>query len=74
MFGFLSPRRVAAKKLARMIAQKQLARPTFAEARAVEGVAEAGATRAKSGSGGSQLDPLENLLDQELTKYGISLG
>ncbi|HEY6283448.1 MAG TPA: hypothetical protein VIW22_05930, partial [Nitrososphaerales archaeon] len=64
----------AARKLARMIAQKQLARPAFAEARAVEGVAEAGPTGAKSRSGSLQLDPLENLLDQELRKYGISLG
>ncbi|MDA4125672.1 MAG: hypothetical protein OK452_00500 [Thaumarchaeota archaeon] len=32
-FGFLSPRRVAAMKLARTVAQKQLARPALAEAR-----------------------------------------
>lgn len=74
MFGFLSPRRVAAKKLARMIAQKQLARPSLAEARAVEGVAEAGSTGAQAHPEGPQLDPLENLLDQELSKYGLSLG
>jgi hypothetical protein len=67
MFGFLNPRRVAAKKLARMIAQKQIA---------VSGSAlvEPKAARAESTSESPPLDPLESLLDQELRKYGISLG
>ncbi len=65
MLGFLSPKRVAAKKLARIIAQKQPARAALAEAK----VAQVEPT-----SGAPPLDPLENLLDQELRKYGISLG
>ncbi|HEV2225670.1 MAG TPA: hypothetical protein VGR56_02565 [Nitrososphaerales archaeon] len=65
MLGFLSPKQVAAKKLARMIAQKQIVGASLAEPKAV---------RTEPTSGGPPLDPLENLLDEELRKYGISLG
>jgi hypothetical protein len=71
MFEFLNPRRVAARKLARMIAQKQPAKPAPAEAKSSLVEAVSGAEPA---SDISPLDPLESLLDQELRKYGISLG
>jgi hypothetical protein len=70
MFAFLNPRRVAARKLARIIAQKQPVRPPAEAKRAlVESV-----SGAESASGVPPLDSLERLLDQELGKYGISLG
>ncbi|MDA4127640.1 MAG: hypothetical protein OK452_10660 [Thaumarchaeota archaeon] len=67
MFGFLSPRRVAARKLARMIAQKQTAG-------SVSDLVEPKASRAETTSRALPLDPLEIIFDQELRKYGISLG
>ena len=63
MLGFLSPGRVAAKKLARMIAQKQTVGVSLVEPKAAR----------TEPTGAPSLDPLENLLDQELKKYGISL-
>lgn len=67
MFGFLNPRRVAARKLARLIAQKQVAESTSS-------LVEPKAARTEPTSGAPPLDPLESILDQELRKYGISLG
>jgi hypothetical protein len=65
MFEFLNPRDVAAKKLARIIAQKQLVKSPPVEAKVA---------RVESASTAPQFDSLESLLDQELRKYGISLG
>ena len=59
MLGSLSPRRVAARKLARLIAKS---RP-----------AAAPKSELKESVVGPQLDPLESLLDEELRKYGIPL-
>jgi hypothetical protein len=64
MLGFLSPKRVAAKKLARMIAQKQTVGISLVEPKAA---------RTEPTSGAPPLDQLESLLDLELRKYGISL-
>jgi hypothetical protein len=61
MLEFLSPKRVAARKLARMIAQNQPSRP-------VEPIRE------RATAAALQFDPLERLLDEELRKYGLSLG
>ncbi len=63
MFEFLSPRRVAARKLARMIAQRRLPRPAPAE--------EEGRVEAATAAG--QFDALESLLNEELDKYGLRL-
>ena len=65
MFAFLNPRRVAARKLARIIAQKQIARAAPAEVKAA---------LVEPASLAPPLDPLETLLDEELRKYGVSLG
>ncbi len=63
MLELLNPKRVAARKLARMIAQKQPAKPApEAEGRHIEAATAAG-----------QFDALERLLDEELGKYGLRL-
>ncbi len=61
----LNPRRVAAQKLARMIAREQSAR--VSRGGTPERV-EAAAPQAR------KYDALEALLDDELRKYGMSLG
>lgn len=63
MFEFLNPRRVAARKLARLIAQKQLGRRVPSE----EG------KPAESVSAAREFDALESALSDELAKYGIQL-
>lgn len=77
MFESLDPRKVAAKKIARLVEQAYLAKhgPSAARAR--------GEARAKQGkitkmldmvSGEeTQLDSLESLLQRELEKYDLSL-
>ncbi len=63
MLEFLGPRRVAARKLARVIAQRQLAKPAPAgEGGRIEAATEAG-----------QFDALERLLNEELGRYGLKL-
>ncbi len=61
----LNPRRVAARKLARMIAREQSARVSRGE---TAGQVEAAVPQVR------KYDSLESLLDDELRKYGMSLG
>ncbi len=65
MLELLNPRRVAARKLARLIAQEQSSR--ISRGGTAERV-EAAAPQAR------KYDTLEALLDDELRKYGMSLG
>ena len=63
MLELLNPNRVAARKVARMIARAQIANPAPAEVTGRKELAEA-----------PKYDSLETLLEQELNKYGISLS
>ena len=60
---FLNPRRVAAKKLARVIAERQHGGP----------LPEAEGRHMEPGVPGQPFDSLERLLEEELGKYGIEL-
>ena len=62
MLELLNPKRVAARKVARMIAKAQIANPTPAEVTGRRELAEA-----------PKYDSLETLLEHELNKYGMSL-
>jgi hypothetical protein len=64
LLELLNPKRVAARKVARMIAKAQIANPAPAE---VMGLKEPASQAPK-------YDSLETLLEQELNKYGISLS
>ncbi len=65
MLGLLNPKQVAARKIARLIAEGQSARGATAER----------ATRAEAPPEAEKgYDSLESLLDRELRKYGMSLG
>jgi len=64
LLELLNPRRVAARKVARMIARAQTANPALAE------------VMGRKGSAGEapKYDSLETLLEKELNKYGVSLS